>query len=65
MSEEKINMQGVSNNETYLLSVVLVTGASSFMNKIQQMSPDTKPEELRKIMQIYINHLEELYRQTN
>ena len=64
MTEEKTNTQGIKNNESYLLSIVLVTGASTFISKIQQMTTETKPEELRKVMRIYINHLEELFHQT-
>jgi len=64
MSEKKIVIQD-TNNESYLLSIVLVTGASTFINKIQQMPPGTKLDEVKKIMRIYINHLEELYQQTN
>jgi len=65
MFEEKRPSHDVSNNESYLLSIVLVTGASTFINKIQQMSSDTSPDELKNIMQIYINHLGELYRQVS
>jgi len=64
MSGEKINTQS-ANNESYLLSVVLLTGASTFINKIQKMPSGTKPEEVRKIMRIYMKHLEELYKQTS
>jgi len=64
MSEEKVTTQNI-NTESYLLSVVLLTGASTFINKIQQMPSSTKPGEVRKIMQIYMKHLEELYKQTS
>ena len=65
MSEKNRTMQDVKNNESYLLSVVLVTGASTFIKKIQQMPPGADPKDLRKVMNIYISHLEELYRQTS
>jgi len=64
MSDENMVIKN-TNSESYLLSVVLVTGASTFINKIQKMSPSTEPGEIRKIIRIYINHLEELYQQTN